>query len=220
MQMYLNKYAEKKGLNFSIECFYDEAELLITKVTFDILILDIVLNHKSGLDLAKKLYEKNPKTKILFYSNYVNYAPDGYEAKGLGFILKPIDPSKLYKTLDRLMIMFQIDSIEVMDENHMKYYLNLANISHIEAFGRKTMIVFLDKEQTIFVNRQLHQWRADLENKHFRQCNRSVLVNVRNIKTIENNRQIRLINNHVFSLSKHYSESVKECLFAYLDHLL
>ena len=56
----------------------------------DVAFLDIELRSGSGLTLAKKLREINPKVNIIFLTSYREYALDAWELDSSGYLLKPL----------------------------------------------------------------------------------------------------------------------------------
>ena len=57
----------------------------------DIVLLDIDFGNAmySGMNLAKKIRTIRPDAVILFVTNFIEYAPDGYEVQAFRYILKP-----------------------------------------------------------------------------------------------------------------------------------
>ncbi|MCT4543354.1 MAG: response regulator [Vallitalea sp.] len=74
----------------------------------DILITDIVMNNKNGLDLTKWIKKNSPKTQVIIISGFdkFEYAKTAIKLGVTDYILKPIDDSLLikaiYKCIDNL----------------------------------------------------------------------------------------------------------------------
>ena len=58
--------------------------------SYDIAILDLDYSEKNytGIDIAKSLREVRQDAVIIFLTNYVEYAPEGYEVQAFRYILK------------------------------------------------------------------------------------------------------------------------------------
>ncbi|MBE6884252.1 MAG: response regulator [Ruminococcaceae bacterium] len=82
----------------------------------DILITDIVMPGISGIEVAARLKESGSSTKIVFVSGHqnFNYAQNALESGVRGYIVKPVLPEKLEKTLSALVE-------ECINENKLKY---------------------------------------------------------------------------------------------------
>ena len=57
---------------------------------FDIAFLDIDMEKLNGIELARKLRSKNPTSIIIFVTNFIQYAPEGYEVNAFRYLLKSI----------------------------------------------------------------------------------------------------------------------------------
>lgn len=56
---------------------------------FDIAFLDIDMEKLNGIELARKLRSKNPTSIIIFVTNFIQYAPEGYEVNAFRYLLYP-----------------------------------------------------------------------------------------------------------------------------------
>ena len=56
----------------------------------DIAILDIDFSQKkyTGIDIAKQLREARSDSVIIFLTNYIEFAPEGYEVQAFRYIMK------------------------------------------------------------------------------------------------------------------------------------
>lgn len=64
--------------------------------------LDIQMPVVNGVQAAFRVLESSPKTFIVFVTAYDNYAVDAFELHALDYLLKPIKPIRLAKTLQRI----------------------------------------------------------------------------------------------------------------------
>ena len=89
----LNTMLFSSGENFLFD--YDEKDLI------DILLLDVEMKKINGVELSKKIREKNSSIQIIFISGYPEYIGYGYDVNALNFLIKPIKKEKLYEILDK-----------------------------------------------------------------------------------------------------------------------
>ena len=75
-------------------------ELSVTRP--DCAFLDIEMVGFSGIELAEKLSEKNPQIEVLFVTAYNHYATQAFEVNAIDYILKPVRPERLAKSLDKI----------------------------------------------------------------------------------------------------------------------
>src|SRR5262245_41158698 len=65
----------------------------------DVLFLDIKLGRESGFDLLERL---GSTPKVVFITAYDQYALRAFEINALDYLLKPVNPVRLKKTIRRL----------------------------------------------------------------------------------------------------------------------
>ena len=65
---------------------------------FDIAFLDIDMEKLNGIELARKLRSKNPTSIIIFVTNFIQYAPEGYEVNAFRYLYY-----KYWKSQKKLM---------------------------------------------------------------------------------------------------------------------
>ena len=72
---------------------------------FDIILLDNRLPDRSGIELCKQIREVDPSTPIIFYSGdaYPKQIEDAREAGARAYLVKPVDPDKLERTIKRFL---------------------------------------------------------------------------------------------------------------------
>lgn len=68
----------------------------------DVVFLDIEMPEITGLKLAEQLLELNPQLFIVFVTAYQDYAVQAFELDALDYIIKPVQPNRLIKTIERL----------------------------------------------------------------------------------------------------------------------
>lgn len=71
--------------------------------TAEIAFLDIRLRGTTGLELAKKLLELQPKMHIVFCTGYDDYARDAFRIHAAGYLTKPIDPAMVQGEIDHIL---------------------------------------------------------------------------------------------------------------------
>jgi two-component system, NarL family, invasion response regulator UvrY len=83
----------------------DEALDLIENGSWDIMILDITMPGKSGLDLLKELRHKHPKLPVLVLSIHPEdqYAVRALKTGAAGYLTKESAPEELVKAIRRIL---------------------------------------------------------------------------------------------------------------------
>lgn len=157
----------------------------------DIAFLDIDFKGRNytGLDIARRLRGLREDAVITFVTNYIEYAPEGYEVRAFRYILKNELPQKLDATIDQIVAHLQTDrsSIKIQADGEvldlpvqdilyiesMRHTLNV----HVQAAGRAA-------EKTYSCRSTLAKMEADLSRLGFLRIHKSYLVNMHHIKSL------------------------------------
>ena len=74
----------------------------ITTIRPHVLFLDIHLGEKSGLDIARELYQNRCNTKMVFVSAFDKYAVQAFEYNIIDYMLKPVSNERLRKCIQKI----------------------------------------------------------------------------------------------------------------------
>ena len=87
-----------------VEGFDDQDELLeaAEKSGCDVAFLDIHMRGMTGVEVAKRLKEMNPKMNIIFVTGFSEYKGDAMDMKASGYIMKPVTKEEVAEELDNL----------------------------------------------------------------------------------------------------------------------
>ena len=88
----------------TIYCFTNPLEAIdkTKDIKIDIAFLDIEMPGMSGMKLAKKLKEINPKINIIFVTAFDNYGLEAMKMHASGYISKPVNDEKIQKEIENL----------------------------------------------------------------------------------------------------------------------
>ncbi|GBF77496.1 hypothetical protein PA598K_06050 [Paenibacillus sp. 598K] len=68
----------------------------------DLVFLDIGMPEMNGLEAAEHIQAIHPDIRIVYITAYANYAVEAFELHALDYLLKPINPERFRKTLERI----------------------------------------------------------------------------------------------------------------------
>lgn len=77
----------------------NEAIKLINTLNPDLIFLDIQMPGKNGFEVVQSL---NRIPIIIFCTAYDDYALEAFETNSIDYLVKPVDPERLQKTVDKL----------------------------------------------------------------------------------------------------------------------
>ena len=104
MSGYIQSYAEKKSIT-DLEVFpFESTKTLIGAIedgkSFDVFILDVYIGDEMGTALARDIRKMGIESPIIFSTTSLEHAPESFETGTLRYLIKPINPAKLYEALD------------------------------------------------------------------------------------------------------------------------
>ena len=67
----------------------------------DLLLLDIAMPGLDGIDVARALAGKQPAPAVVFVTAFDQFAVAAFEVAAVDYLMKPVDPARLDRALDR-----------------------------------------------------------------------------------------------------------------------
>jgi two-component system response regulator AlgR len=67
----------------------------------DLLLLDIAMPGLDGIDVARALASQNPTPAVVFVTAFDQFAVAAFEVAAVDYLMKPVDPGRLQRALDR-----------------------------------------------------------------------------------------------------------------------
>lgn len=104
----LNIYQrEHPELDLVTECF-DSAEKLLSAVSKkkyipDIVLMDIYMSGKNGIEAARELRRLGNQSKIIFLTTSIEYALEAFKVDATQYLVKPVSKKELLALLDKLL---------------------------------------------------------------------------------------------------------------------
>lgn len=170
----------------------DEAIEKIENLKPDLIFLDIQMPGKTGFDLLSEL-TRTPK--IIFTTAYDEFALKAFEFNALDYLLKPIDPARLAKTVQQLSevktpqqqaenksLLTIDDQVFVKDGDHC-WFVKLSSIRLFESEGNYVRVYFDNQRPLIF--KSLNDLEDRLPEKVFFRANRKHIINLKWVSGIE-----------------------------------
>ena len=153
-----------------------EAYAHLTDNNIDLIISDIEMSPISGLDFIKNI--QNPPLTI-FVTSYRDYALDCYTVSPVDFLVKPIEPLQLFKSIEKVRLRLTetpnaIEPYFFIWENKAYFQINYKDVSYIKADGNFVQIVTTD--QTYMPTGTITKLEEKLKADVFLRVHRSYLV--------------------------------------------
>lgn len=166
----------------------------------DILFLDVELGNGTGMDLLSKLSKIT--FNIVFVTAHNKYAIDAFKYSAIDFLLKPIDPQELIRSVNRAQkksqsenLLKQIGVLKseynnvsqqdkniVLSEQDSIHIIKSNNIIYCSSEGNYTTFYTTTSESKIVISKNMKYFEEMLTPLGFIRVHNSYLVNVSKIE--------------------------------------
>lgn len=219
MQGYLAQLEKDFKEHFDVFCFSSGEELLESiPADINIIFLDIELQSANGIDIAAKLREKMD-FYLIFITNNVQYALQGYEVHAFGFIKKPLSYAIIKKSLYEAIKRMDILSLPkiIMQYNGQTDIVFCKNILYIESFRHEIVFTMKNGEKRRYTC-TMKELEDKLPPKSFFRCHNSYIINMQYV-TGFNSKSVCLPCGEV-PLSKYKARAFSQALLAFQGEIL
>lgn len=84
-----------------------EALALINALDYQVLFLDVSMPGMTGLELGAAIQELPKQPHVIFITAYDEYAVQAFEVNAVDYLLKPVEPGRLKKAIDKVIKTYQ-----------------------------------------------------------------------------------------------------------------
>lgn len=168
----------------------------------DILLLDVEMDDGSGFDLLNQVY--NPDFQLIFVTAYNQYAIEAFKFSAIDYLLKPVDPEALQKSIQKAMLNIRNSNLQqqvqvllqqlsgvqnkerkiVLKDIDNTWFIKVTDVLYCEAEGTYTRF-HLQNGGPILVSKNLKEYEDILEPLGFLRTHHSFLANPDKIKSFD-----------------------------------
>ena len=161
----------------------------------DLIFLDIQMPGITGIEFARNI---SKRSLVMFTTAYSEYAVDSYEVDAIDYLIKPIDPERFHKAVNKaiayhsLLLKEEKENIEAGNTEYFfvkserRYFkINYKDILFIE--GLKDYVIIQLDEQRVITRMNLKNIFELLPKHDFLRVNKSYIVNTKHIDSFDNN---------------------------------
>lgn len=185
-----------------------EALALIKALDYQILFLDISMPGMTGLELGAAIQELPKQPHIIFVTAFDEYAVQAFEVNAVDYVLKPVEPIRLKKAIDKVIKITQEQAgfdpsgeTQEVDVKHIqapetqikidripaekqgKTYL-VAESDIFYAYTEQDYIYIKTEDDRLYTRFTLKELEARLNPSVFFRTHRCYLVNLHKVKEI------------------------------------
>ncbi len=212
---YVKDYVNKSNLEADIDVFNDCEKFTSSASVYDLALLDIVFDGKSGIEAARELRARGLKTTIIFITSYNEYVYEGYEVGAFRFLLKPIDENALKQAITAFITAYKDKSYIIVPINKKTLNISLEKVMYIEASEKHSIVRCLDESYQ--TSKSISDFQAEIQSLRFFRTHRRFLVNMKYISEIEGN-VITLSNGEKVEISRRNIANFNKCYMNFLKY--
>lgn len=204
-----------------------EAITFLKNQTPDLVFMDIELIGGNAFHILEAL--DSIAFKIIFTTAYDEFAIKAIKFDTIDYLLKPIDSDELSACIERFKIGFKkeqvyknaVNKVSEIDQKETQktllikttdaqYFLQIKDIVRCQSDGSYT--IFHTKDKKIMSARNLKYYENILSEHTFARVHQSHLVNIKYIKTINNNNTVLLTNSEKIPVATRKKSYLKQLL--------
>ena len=161
----------------------------------DLIFLDIQMPGITGIEFAHNI---SKRTLVIFTTAYTEYALDSYEVDAIDYLIKPVDPERFHKAVNKAIAYYSLllkEEKENIEAGNTEYFfvkserryfkINYKDILFIE--GLKDYVIIQLDEQRVITRMNLKNIFELLPKHDFLRVNKSYIVNTKHIDSFDNN---------------------------------
>ena len=173
---------------------------------YDLILLDIIMDEMSGMELARTIRESDKETVIIFITASRDHVFEGYDVGALHYLMKPVNAAVLERLIETAYKDRYRDNFLVFKSGAQNHRIPLKDIMALETSGRKVEITLRDR--TLHYSGKLTELLRELPKDCFIRCHQAFAVNIRNIRELSRSNAIAE-NGKVIPISRAYLKDVQ-----------
>lgn len=216
-----NFFFDRKDID--AKCYPDSEGLLAdyeNGARYDLIFCDVVMKAMNGIELCRAIRKLDENVYFCMITNYVEYAPSGYEAGVFRYLLKPVEKEDVLKVLDDMQNIAASSSKIIIKTFHETVILKSDSLIYIEVKDKYSYVHYWTeeaprREETIITASSLQHLEETLAGKNFCRIHRKYGVNLEHVVSY-NNLSVQLDCGITLPISYRKSGAFKDAFEAFL----
>lgn len=180
----LERYFETKPLPHEIDTYVSGVNLLHEvndEIHYDVVFLDIYMDTKLGIDVARELRQIPYNGAIVFLTASAEFAVDSYDVDAVGYLLKPHSYEKLCGVMNKLTASYDVETYQVAFRNNV-IRIPYREILYFESDNAKCLLHH-SNGKTYTIRKKMNEIEEELsKDSRWLRCHLSYLVNMEHIQ--------------------------------------
>lgn len=186
LEKYLHRFSEEADQAVQIR-HYPNAEQFLSGYRFgcDLVIMDIDMPGRNGIEAARVLRRTDPDVVLMFVTNMPQYALAGYEVEAVDYVLKPVAYQDFALKLRKALryIRRNRDEKIALQTTEGVVRLSVKEITYVESMLH--YLTYHTEVRDYRVRQTMEEAERNLRPFLFARCSKSFLVNLRYVRAIE-----------------------------------
>ena len=224
MRAFLKEHAERflsqKSLKGEV-LPYESAEAFLADEGKkpSLVLMDIQMKGMDGMACARILRSRGSKAILLFITSLASYAVQGYQVDALDYLVKPVSPTDLDKSLTRALTRLKERRPRVVTLRSPGgvTVLRVPDILYVEAVNHSA-VAHLGSGEEVPCGMTLSAMEAQLEGNGFFRCHAAFLINLSKIERITATDAVA--EGRLIPVSKHRKKELMQVLAAWWGNQL
>ena len=158
-----------------------QALALAEKIRYDVVFLDVELPGMTGLEVARLVLERSEHPEVVFVTAHQRYAVDAFAVEAFDYLVKPVEPERLARVVERLSQARkrqgpEVEKIAVVSAGGAQTLLDYDAVYWIEADGDYSRVHTFDR--SYLSTSSLRELAELLPSSRFARIHRSHLANL------------------------------------------
>ena len=174
---------EKLNIEHNLSVFSSGEDFwntFISGIRYDLILLDIIMDEINGMELARKIREKDGDAAIIFITSHTGFALQGYDVNALHYLIKPLDGDLLERLIkEDYQSRFQCNFL-VFKSGAQTLRIPVRDVICLETVGRRVAITL--KDRTVEYSGKLSDLIEDKQ--QLVRCHKAFAVNPCNIREL------------------------------------
>ena len=189
----IRKLVDWQGLGIEIVGEYTDGKSALEGILVkkpDIALLDIDMGETNGIELARKLRAENENIVIIFITNFIQYAPEGFEVQAFRYLLKADFSAKLDSYFDSaVQEVLQRKQLVTISINSEIIDVPVNDILYLESHRRIIVMHLLDEKRPAYqFYGNITELSEKIEPLGFLRIQKSYLVNMHYVEIFQYNK--------------------------------
>lgn len=207
VEMILFDYFKKNSIEYLLDKFDDGVDLLNSAKKFDIIFLDIEMEYSNGIDVAEHIRIFNSSVPIVYITSYTDYWRRAFKVHAFGFITKPLKETDFQDLLDDYFNTFSMTHKNTVSfvTSDGAICIDYEKILYFYIKSKRNVDLFT-KDENYLLRENISDIYERLEKKWFYQTRRECIVNLRNVKKVQHDYAIVMVDGSILPLAQRKKE--------------